>query len=364
MATLGIEEEYMFLDAETLHPVNVGEPIISELLHGRRRSKFVSHEFLASQLERSTPILHTLGQAETDLVTFRRRLATAAERHGVLAAGVGTPFDSSGWPKITDDDRYHRVETEFRGLVTDHLISGTHVHVAIPDRATGVEALNRIRVWLPTLLALAGNSPYWHAADTGFDSWRAVHMRRWSTIGCPPVFVDDEDYERRIRRLVGVGGTYDTKTIWWNARLAELHPTLEVRVSDAQLDVGSTLLLAALVRGLVVTAMQDAVAGAPTPIIDPELLDAALWHAARDGISASLLDPVTLQLAPAREVVEAMFAHVSRALVEHGDSTRTRELLDRVLCDGTGASRQRNAMRNGGRGALRDLYARSLTAMG
>lgn len=363
MTTLGVEEEYMFLDPTTLRPANVGELIRSKLLDGRPTSTFVSHEFLASQLERSTPVFHTIDQAEADLSVFRRRLAAAAEEHGVVAAAVGTPFDTAGWPAITDDDRYHRVETEFRGLVTDHLISGTHVHVAIPDRATGVHALNRIRVWLPTLLALAGNSPYWHAADTGFDSWRAVHMRRWSTIGCPPPFADGADYERRIRRLVGIGGTYDIRTIWWNARLAEEHPTLEVRVSDAQLDVAATLLLAALVRGLVVTAIEEATRGVAPTDIDPELLDAALWHAARDGVTGSLLNPRTLELDPAAEVVRAMLEHVAAALDAHGDGGRVRELLARLWRDGTGAARQRHAMRRGGLEGLRDLYARTLIAL-
>ncbi|WP_104130626.1 glutamate-cysteine ligase family protein [Cryobacterium sp. N21] len=117
------------------------------------------------------------------MLAFRSRLARAAVARGVLAAGVGAPFQTEGWPEVTDVERYHTVETEFRGLVPDHLINGLHVHVGIPSRDAGVQALNRVRVWLPTLLALAVNSPFWHGADTDFSSWRSVHMRRWSTIG-------------------------------------------------------------------------------------------------------------------------------------------------------------------------------------
>jgi carboxylate-amine ligase len=269
MTTFGIEEEFIFLDPTALAPVDVAASVHAELLGSAHESRFVSHEFLASQIERSSPVFTRMDQAEADLVTFRTRLAAQARRRGVVAAAVGAPFMCSGWPSITDTERYHRVEDEFRGLVTDHLINGTHVHVGVPSRDVGVAVLDHVRVWLPTLLALTGNSPYWHGADTGFASWRAMHMRRWSTGGCPPPFADAADYDRRIRRLVGVGGTYDTRTIWWNARLAEGHPTVEVRVADAQLDTGSTLLVAALVRALVDTARAEAEAGAPPPSLDP-----------------------------------------------------------------------------------------------
>jgi carboxylate-amine ligase len=364
VATFGVEEEYIFLDPATLRPVNVGDDVHRQLLSGAPRSKFVSHEFLASQIERSSPVFSSMEQAEADLLAFRSRLAVAAAERGVVAASVGAPFQTSGWPEVTDAERYHTVETEFRGLVTDHLINGLHIHTHVPSREAGVQALNRVRVWLPTLLALAGNSPFWHGADTGFASWRSVHMRRWSTIGCPPPFADEADYDRRIRRLVGVGGTYDIKTIWWNARLSEAHPTLEVRVCDAQLEVRQTMLLAALTRALVVTALSDADAGRAPIEIAPELLDAALWHAARDGAEAKLLHPATSTLEPAEVVVDALLRYLADALDDSGDTERMRALLAQARRAGSGARRQRSAVQEGGRPALRKLYTKTLTAHG
>jgi carboxylate-amine ligase len=360
--TFGVEEEYIFLDPATLRPVNVGDDVHRQLLAGSPRSKFVSHEFLASQIERSTPVFASLDQAEADLLTFRTRLSVAAAERDVVAASVGAPFQTSGWPEVTDIERYHTVETEFRGLVTDHLINGLHIHVGIPSREAGVEALNRVRAWLPTLLALAGNSPFWHGADTGFASWRSVHMRRWSTIGCPPPFLDAADYRRRTNALVGVGGTYDVKTIWWNARLSEAHPTVEVRVCDAQLEVWQTTLLAGITRALVTTALADAERGVAPIAIAPELLDAALWHAARDGTSSQLLHPATSTLQPASAVVDALLSYLSDALDETGDRPRVLALLERSRLVGSGAERQRAAVRDGGRPALRKLYERTLTA--
>jgi carboxylate-amine ligase len=362
MPTFGVEEEFIFLSPKTLQPANVGDDVHAELLGRSPVSRFVSHEFLASQIERSTPVFERFEQASADLLAFRSRLALAARRRGVLAAGVGAPFQTVGWPAVTNVERYRTVETEFRGLVPDHLINGLHVHVGIPSREAGVQALNRMRVWLPTLLALAVNSPFWRGADTGFSSWRSVHMRRWSTIGCPPVFADAADYDRRIRRLVGVAGTYDLRTIWWNARLAEEHPTVEIRVCDAQLDTPSTLLLAALTRALVTTALRDGEADLPPIEIAPELLDAALWHAAREGMASTLLNPVTGTLEPASVVTAALLRYAGDAIDEVGNRDRITALLARVGRIGTGAERQRAAMRAGGLPALTALLTQALTA--
>lgn len=362
MRTFGIEEEFIFLKPSTLQPANVGDDVHAELLGRSPVSRFVSHEFLASQIERSTPVFDRFEQASADLLAFRSRLARAALSRGVLAAGVGAPFQTEGWPAVTDVERYHSVETEFRGLVPDHLINGLHVHVGIPGREAGVQALNRVRVWLPTLLALAVNSPFWHGADTGFSSWRSVHMRRWSTIGCPPIFADAADYDRRIRRLVGVGGTYDLRTIWWNARLAEDHPTVEIRVCDAQLDAPSTLLLAALTRAVVTTALHDGEADVAPIDIAPELLDAGLWHAAREGMESTLLNPVSGTLESASAVTAALLRYAGDAIDEVGNRDRIVALLARTQRLGTGAERQRAAMRAGGQPALAALLGRALTA--
>ena len=140
MRTFGIEEEFIFLKPVTLQPANVGDEVHAELRGRSPVSRFVSHEFLASQIERSTPVFDRIEQASADLLAFRSRLARAALNRGVLAAGVGAPFQTEGWPEVTDVERYHTVETEFGGLVPDHLINGLHVHVGIPSREAGVQA--------------------------------------------------------------------------------------------------------------------------------------------------------------------------------------------------------------------------------
>jgi len=362
MSTFGLEEEFFLLDAKTLQPANIGSHVLNDLsTESIGGGGWATAEFLESQVEFTTGIFTSLAKAESDLRAFRARLAPLARSQNSIAAGTGTPFETSLLPVLTDKARYRAIESELRGVVGDHQISGTHVHIGVPDRDAGVRALNRVRVWLPTLLALTGNSPFWRGADTGFASWRAVLLRRWTTNGCPPVFNDATDYDRRIRQLVGVGATPDTAAIGWSARLSETHPTLEVRVADAQLDPEATVLVVALTRGLVETALVEAVAGTAPLNVPPELLDSALWHAARDGIKGELLDPITREMQSARAVVQTMLRHIEAALVEVGDGPRVADLLEGVWRRGSGADRQRRAFRHGGRSALGVLLNSSVT---
>ena len=356
MVTFGIEEEYFLVDPVSLQPVSLAETVLAELPPDTSRE--VTHEFLDSELERATAVFTQLDQAEADLVRCRVEIAAVAGRHGAFPAGTGTPFDAVA-PTVTETSRYRELGSQARGLLQDHQICATQVHVGVPSRDAGVHALNSIRVWLPTLMALTGNSPFWRGRDTGFASWRAVIMRRWATTGCPPVFTDAADYDRRLHRLVGVGGTIDTATVAWFARLSERYPTVEVRVADAQLDLPPTLLLTALARALVTTGLAEADRGAPVPGMEPELLDAALWHASRDGIRGQLVDPQSGELAPAWMVTDALLRHVSDALDDAGDRPRVVELLDRLWQDGTGAEAQQRAFQASGKAGLLNLYERS-----
>lgn len=349
METFGLEEEFMLIDPGSLEPV----PEAREILDSLRASAGAdgTKEFLASQVEHSSRVFSTVTEALTELSAFRSRLAAMAAERGLAAASVGVPFQTTPYPLLTPGDRYEEVEHQFRSVVADHQVNGLHIHVHIPDREAGVRAINGTRAWIPVLLALSGNSPFWRGADTGFTSWRSIILRRWVTAGCPPRFEDAADYDRRVRQLVGVGGTVDVETVAWNARLSEHWPTIEFRVFDAQLGAEDSVLLAALSRGLVAAALEEAEEAEAPP---PELLDASLWHAARDGIDGTLVHPGTGRLEPARAVVDALLERVRETLVG-SDLEFVSDSLDRLFRDGSGAARQRAAFERGGIIALGDV---------
>ncbi|KQO97588.1 carboxylate-amine ligase [Leifsonia sp. Leaf264] len=361
MATFGVEEEFMFLDPDTLRPVDVGTHVHEALVEEPAWSGIVNHEYLASQVEHTSAVFGTLAEASVALDRFRHEMAERAANLDVIAASVGMPYEAPVYPTITEDDRYERVVGEYRQIIADHQINGLHMHVAVPDRDAGVRGLNRIRQWMPLVQAMSGNSPFWRGVDTGFESWRGIVVRRWAVSGCPPVFADAADYERRLRTVVGVGGTFDTGMVMWNARLSEHVPTLEVRVCDAQLTTDDTLLLAAIVRGLVTTALAEPV-GTQAVDIAPELLDNALWQSARDGLRNRQLDPISGRMIDAREAIDSLQRYIADQLDAEGDREFVAAGTARLLREGTGAHRQRAAMRAGGIAGLARLLRESVTA--
>ncbi|WP_026545920.1 glutamate--cysteine ligase [Arthrobacter sp. 35/47] len=364
MATLGIEEEYLLLHPESGLPVfNAAD--VQALLEtgGSVKEEDIQRELLSCQIETATPVCSTLTEAEESLLNFRRQLSAAARKSGVRASGSATaPRIEDSYPELTDKQRYYQLKSSAPGIVGDQFVNGLHVHVSIPDKETGVQALNRIRPWLPIITALSTNSPFWLDRDSGFASWRTVHYRRWPVQGCPPVFTDAAEYERRIQRLVDTGVIIDRGVLTWVARLSDHYPTLEVRTADSQLEAQDSVLIGGLVRGLVSTAVRDALEGTPFPDPDAELLDAAQWQAARQGLTGAVVNPLTGTLVPAREQMDRLLEHVGDALDDAGDTHWILAGLTTVWERGTGAVRQRQAMERSGMTGLVDLYTETLIA--
>jgi len=362
VATFGMEEEFLLVDPATGLPA----PRAVEISRALAAAPAVlppgipvpagQAELLACQLETSTVICETLDEAAASLLSARTAIAGAA-----AAAGIGVVLSGAA-PRIADSpaevsgtERYQAMGALTAAVAEEHYLNGTHIHVAVPDRDTGVAALNKLRPWLSTLAALAANSPFWRGRDTRFSSWRLIHYRRWSVQGCPPEFADAADYDRRLARLLDSDAVLDAGHIGWAARLSQHYPTVEVRVGDAQLEAADSVLLAALVRGLVLTA------AAETDAPEPELLDAGLWQAARYGLGGRLMGTLGSS-SSAADQVGVLLEHIRPSLEDSGDLAYVLAGVQRLLVSGTGADRQRAAHAAGGWDGLTGLYEASLTA--
>ncbi|WP_225847172.1 glutamate--cysteine ligase [Streptomyces sp. HPF1205] len=357
--TLGVEEEYLLLDGGTGLP-SPSAGLVQAAAHlepvlGRGE---VERELLQAQIEVATPVCSGLEEVTAHLTRFRRAVAAAAERTGCrLAATGGAPMSAGHTVPVTQSRRYREMRADAARLVDEQLICGMHIHVAVPDRSAGAAALGRLRPWLPVLVALGANSPFWDGRDTGFASWRTVVFGRWPVSGSPPFVSGGAEYERRVGAVLATGVIRDRKQIYWHARLSEGYPTLEVRAPDVQLDVDSAVTLAGISRGLVATALREARHGV-RPLDPPgSILYASGWHAARHGLDNDLVDPRYGTPGSAAEVVGALLEHIGPALDDVGDTDRVTDGVRRLIENGTGAGRQRRAMSNGGLGELLDLIA-------
>ncbi|MFE6197830.1 glutamate--cysteine ligase [Streptomyces sp. NPDC057838] len=358
MTTIGVEEEYLLVDPVTGLPVPHADKVRAAAGLGRLvADQEVQYELLQAQVEVATPVCATLEEAGGHLLRLRHAVGVAAEEHGCRIAVCGTPPVRHGRPvAVTDQARYRAMVTQAPQLVAEQLVNGTHVHVAVPGREAGVQVLNRIRPWLPTLTAMSANSPLWDGHDTGFASWRTVIFSRWPVSGVPPYFHDAGDYDRRVARLQEAGLISDTGQLYWQARLSSTYPTVEVRCLDVQLRADEAVLLAAVIRSLVETALAEAADGVPAPDVAPELLQAAMWHAARHGLEDTLIAPDgTPQRAG--DMLYELLRYVTPALDASGDARQVTSLVHRLLQDGTGADRQRAALAHGGLRAVTELIS-------
>ncbi|MGW7411006.1 carboxylate-amine ligase [Streptomyces sp. NPDC054863] len=359
MTTIGVEEEYLLIDAVTGLPVARAEKVRHMMgVESLTADGEVQPELLQAQVEVATPVCGTLEEVGGHLLRLRHAVGAAAETQGCRFVACATPPLRDAQPvAVTDGARYRTLRARAPQLVAEQLINGMHVHVAVPSREAGVQVLNRIRAWLPTLTAMSANSPLWDGHDTGFASWRTTIFSRWPVTGIPPYFLGEDDYDRRVRQLLESDVIADCGQLYWQARLSERYPTVEIRCLDVQLRVDDAVMLAGVTRALVETALTEATAGADGPNCAPEMLQASMWHAARHGLGSTLIAPNGRRRS-AGDVLSQLLRHVAPALDASGDARQVTGLVHRLLREGTGADRQRIAFAEGGLEAAVELITR------
>lgn len=341
--TIGVEEEYLVLDAATMAPALRGELLVG--LAAERLGDAIHTELQRAQVEVNTPVCATLDEVRSELRRLRREVSAVAASTGSVIAASGThPFAS--WRehgRITDDDTYRRIERDYQQLAREQLICGCHVHVGISDPELAIQVMNRARPWLSVVLALAANSPFWGGVDTGYASFRTEVWRRWPMAGTPDLFEDRAEFDRLVETLTATGSIDAPARIYWDVRPSHRFSTLEFRVTDVCLSVDEAVMVAGLVRGLARACSAEARAGTPVPRPRPEMLRAATWRAARYGVEADLVDVLGGQARPAAEQVEALLRFLRPNLEDAAEWDELSGLVQATLGRGTGSSRQRQA---------------------
>ncbi|MFN2454701.1 MAG: carboxylate-amine ligase [Pyrinomonadaceae bacterium] len=346
--TIGVEEEYQIVDAETREL----RPRSAEVLPKAQRAvgDEVQPELYLSQIEIGTPVCRTLTEARAELVRLRRAVIEATERDGGRLAAAGThPFSHWEDQTVTPKARYIGIEQNYQQLAREHLIFGCHVHVGINDREAAIDVMNRARPWLPVLLALAANSPFWLGADTGYASFRTEIWRRWPMAGTPQPFASRAEYDRLVEALVSTESIEDGTKIYWDVRPSARYETLEFRVTDVCMTIDEAIMIAGLARALTRACYAQAARNEPITHARPELLRAAKWRAARYGLDADLIDIEAARSVPAQELVLKLLTRLRPTLEEHGEWDEINSLTREVLQRGNGATRQRAAYARNGR---------------
>jgi len=344
--TLGVEEEYHLVDAETMAladaPGVVPEAI--GLLGAQAQS-----EISTSQLETATPVSTSLKEVRDHLVRLRQGADEAARRHGCRILSAGS-HPTAHWSeqRLTDDPRYLRVRERYAALATQQLIAGQHVHVSVPEPELAVAVVDRLRVDLPVLLALSGSSPFWDSAETGYASYRTLWFARFPVTGSQELLGSRSAYDELVASLVATGVVDDARGLYWDARPSSLYPTVEVRVADACPRLDDAVLQAGLTRALVRVVAAQAGREEPFPTPRAEVVRAARWRAARFGLEGALVDLRTGEKAPAAALVRGLLDRLRDDLETTGDWDEVSALAEQALARGTSAAEQRRTAERAG----------------
>ncbi len=338
--TLGVEEEYMLLDAETFDLVQHVETVLAAV--SEEREQRIHAELMQSVLEISTPVCRTVADVERELRGLRSYVAELASENGLRVGSAGThPFSLFERQRITARDRYRQLVDQMQYVARRELIFGMHVHVAVGDPEKAIQVVNGLLVHLPELLALAASSPFWRGEPTGLASSRQMVFAAFPRSGPPPRFRDYADYAEVVGQLERTGCIADYTHIWWDIRLHPRLGTLEIRICDAVTRLDDAVAIAAYCQALVKLYSERHDEGKEIPSYHRILTSENKWLSARYGLEAPVMDLVTGRRN--RVPVAQIIRRVLRELAPHARELGSEAELDgirAIVARGNGADRQ------------------------
>lgn len=357
---VGIEDELLLVD-DCGRPVPAADVVVARL-GAYVGTTAVVREFFQAQVELVTAPARRLDALGFRLTEARQAVAGVMSAQGGACVGVGLPVLGTGGGPVTAGDRFEQIRQTYAKVATDSLMCALQIHVEIESREEGVAVIDRARPWIPVLLALSANSPFWDGRDTGFASWRSQVWKLWPSTGPTELFGGVEAYDAYADRMLASGATLDRGLLNMDLRLSARHPTVELRVADSSTDTGVSLLIAGLTRALVSTVAREWRDGLEPAAWRVDELRAAAWRAARFGLEGDLVDPVTRELTTARQALGALATFVGEELEAAGDGPLVGRLLGDVLSTGSGAERQRRSLEVDGdlERVVRDLAQRTV----
>jgi glutamate---cysteine ligase / carboxylate-amine ligase len=338
--SLGVEEEFQIVSGESYELVSRIDEIISEVEDDEEHEGRVKPELLQSVVEVATKVAGSVGEALEDIARLRARVRDAAAENGSLVAAAGThPFSRYEHQEVTDRPRYHELVEDMRWVAERELIFGLHVHVGLDSPDKAIACVNAGRTFLPVLLALSANSPFWQGRPTGIASTRSKVFDAFPRSGLPPAFSSYEEFELLVDRAVKTNCFPDYTYIWWDLRPHPKLGTIEFRVCDAQTRIDVVEYLVALVQSLVATLAEEFDARGALPIQPITLVAENKWRAARDGLHARLIDLEQDTERPAADALRSLAERCLPAARRLGCAAEL-ERVDEVVARGSGADEQ------------------------
>jgi glutamate---cysteine ligase / carboxylate-amine ligase len=335
--TLGVEEEFQLVDSVSCELVSRFDEVEEEVGHAAE----VKPELLQSVLEVATHVHGSVPDAIEESRELRRVVSRAAAESGTLVVSAGThPFSRYEHQDVTEQERYLDLIDRMQWVAEREVIFGLHVHVGLSTGHEAVAVANALRTWLPELLALSANSPFWQGRDTGLASTRSKIFDAFPRSGIPPAFSSFEEWELTMDRGSRLGFFDDYTYVWWDLRLHPQLGTIEIRICDGQTRLASTAGIVALVQGLVASLSDRYERDGALPIQPVMLIAENKWRAVRYGLDADLVDLERDEERPAREAILELVERAAPHAQRLGSAHELAE-VERICRRGSGADEQR-----------------------
>jgi glutamate---cysteine ligase / carboxylate-amine ligase len=337
--TIGIEEEYQTIDPVTR---DLRSHIDSEIIaKGKMLLKeAVKAEMHQSVVEVGTGVCRDIKDAGKELKDLRSQIVNLAKQNGLRLAASGThPFADWRNQDIYPDQRYYTIVQDLKMVARANLIFGLHVHVGVEDRETQIQLMNAARYFLPHILALSTNSPFWLGMDTGLKSYRGKVFDKFPRTNIPDYFPSWGEYESFVNLLVKTNCIDNAKKIWWDIRPHPNFPTLEFRICDVPMRADETIAIAALIQATIAKLHKLLTANQSFRLYRRALIMENKWRASRYGIDGKIIDFGKQIEVPVRDLIYEYLQFVDDVVDELG-SREEINYIHRILEQGTGADRQ------------------------
>lgn len=339
--TLGIEEEFQTVDPVTrdLRSHIHAEIIAKGKMHLKERVKPEMHQ---SVVEVGTGICKNIKEAKEEVFELRRHMVHLAEEHGLRLAAAGThPFADWHNQDIFPDDRYKTIVEDMQQVARANLIFGLHVHIGVEDREAAIHLMNAARYFLPHILALSVNSPFWMGRNTGLKSYRCKVFDKFPRTNIPDYFQSYSEYENFINLLIKTNCIDNAKKIWWDMRPHPFFGTLEFRVCDIPMRAEETIAIAALMQAVIVKLYSLYASNMGFRLYRRALIMENKWRASRYGLEGKLIDFGKQCEVPAKDLVRELLEFIDDVVDELGSRDEI-FYIQQMLEMGPGAERQLN----------------------
>ena len=343
--TVGIEEEFLLLDPETLDLTSRFEELEAAAQADPALAEAIAGELIASEIEIRSGKGATFADAVAQQHDARLRLFRLAAERGVRLGATGThPWSPWQEQRIIDTEHYRRREEGLKYVAWRNNAFSLHVHVGIRGGDRAIAVCDRLRVLLPDLLALSANSPFLDGRDSGLHSARTqIFTKSFPRCGVHEPFGDWQDYARFVDFLVATRSIVEHTQLWWSVRPHHSFGTVEFRICDAQSSAADSTALAGLITACIAQAALDYDDGLHPEPVRGRYIEENMWRAIRYGMDGRLIDFDRGEEFEARAIPDRLLTWTAPARAQLG--------IDPALPEENGAQRQRRG------GEMREAFA-------